>query len=84
MSPGAAERRRAPPGAAAGFCSGGFAGAAARAALEPTKHPTPNPPGMSQCIGAGRWSEMCKRDPKLYLCAGDATKLTDKGWGRTA
>lgn len=36
-------------------------------------------PDMWQCIGKGRWDEMCKRDAKLYACTGDAPKLTDRG-----
>jgi hypothetical protein len=37
---------------------------------------------MSQCIGPGRWNDLCKKDPKLYACTGNAVALTDKGWGR--
>jgi hypothetical protein len=37
---------------------------------------------MWQCQGRGRWDDICKRDPKLYACVGDAPALTDKGWWR--
>ncbi|KAI8465277.1 MAG: Ctr copper transporter family-domain-containing protein [Monoraphidium minutum] len=39
-------------------------------------------PDMWQCMGPGRWDEMCRKDPTLYACVGDAPALTDKGWWR--
>jgi hypothetical protein len=35
---------------------------------------------MQQCIGRGRWDDMCKRLPNFYACTGNAVALTDKAW----
>lgn len=72
--------------------SGAAAAALGAAALPPPPFPGApallgaplQPSDMSQCIGPGRWSQMCKLYPSLFACTGDAAALTDKarGWGR--